>query len=360
MEGGTANGTTMQTSATHSVQKKEEKTSNNLRNEVLKMSGNELREENLSALQYKRITKEAIVEKLRSIPGLYMNEYKFDLEFEVDEEAMEKARNELRETPDIVKESLAAFREMTKGDPDLIVPDHDEFYAKYLRPCKWYPKSAFHLMQRFFQFHVNYPHIVENLTPMAIKKAMCADIIIPLPHRCKHGGRIVVIHGGYKWKPKEVSLNDMFRSVMVILEGALLEPKTQICGAQVIIDMEGLSLSQVTYFTPRFAAMVVEWVQKCLPCRLKNIHIINQPFIFNMVFAIFKPFLSEKLRKRIHFHGTNKQNLVASIGGHALPKKYGGELNLLDKPHGEDVWKYFASFQEEYEDFLQYGYLRKK
>jgi len=37
--------------------------------------------------------------------------------------------------------------------------------------------------------------------------------------------------------------------------------------------------------------MLVEFIQKCLPIRLKNIHIVKQSFLFNMVFAIFKPLL---------------------------------------------------------------------
>lgn len=65
----------------------------------------------------------------------------------------------------------------------------------------------------------------------------------------------------------------------------------QIVGLHVIIDMEGFSLNQVTYFTPSFAKMVVDFVQKCLPVRLKSINIVNQSFLFNMVFAFFKPFL---------------------------------------------------------------------
>lgn len=55
--------------------------------------------------------------------------------------------------------------------------------------------------------------------------------------------------------------------------------------------MDGLTLNHVTHITPSFAASVTDWVQRCLPCRLKGIHIVNQPFIFNMVYAIFKPFL---------------------------------------------------------------------
>ena len=58
-----------------------------------------------------------------------------------------------------------------------------------------------------------------------------------------------------------------------------------------IIDMEGLTLSQVTYFTPSFAGAIVEFVQRSLPCRLKGVHIVNQSFLFDMVFAFFKPFL---------------------------------------------------------------------
>ncbi|KAL2716044.1 alpha-tocopherol transfer protein-like [Vespula squamosa] len=260
----------------------------------------------------------------------------------------ERAQKELRETPEVVAEALKEIRKLVKGDSDLFIPDQDDFYTIFLRPCKWYPTSAFHLIQRYYRFRVNYPYVVENLTPMNLKNCFCSDLLIPLPIECNDGSRLIIIHGGAKWKPKEHSIYELFRCIIIMLEGAVKEPKTQIAGVQVIIDGKNLPFSHVPHITPKFAAMLVEWIQRCLPCRLKNIHVINQPFIANVIFSIFKPFLSEKLYKRIHFHGTNREKLINMIGKEALPKEYGG-LELSESPTGEDIWHFFCHWQKEFE-----------
>lgn len=88
-------------------------------------------------------------------------------------------------------------------------------------------------------------------------------------------------------------------------------------------------------------------MQDSLPLRVKNIHIVNQPYIFKIVFALFKPFLREKLRNRIIFHGTDRKSLHQYISPKCLPECYGGSLDLprIDGPKWHDL---LMKFDKEY------------
>lgn len=48
---------------------------------------------------------------------------------------------------------------------------------------------------------------------------------------------------------------------MLIIEGAILEPRTQIAGTALIIDFDGFGLQQALNFTPSFAKMLLDWLQ---------------------------------------------------------------------------------------------------
>ena len=51
-----------------------------------------------------------------------------------------------------------------------------------------------------------------------------------------------------------------------------------------------------------------------MPVRVKGLHYINVPHFFEYIFAIIKPFLTEKMRNRVSFSShvlTNKNRLVS-------------------------------------------------
>ena len=77
-----------------------------------------------------------------------------------------------------------------------------------------------------------------------------------------------------KWNTKEVSLTELIRAVMLVVDAAILEPKTQIAGAIVIVDLEGLSMQHVWQFSPNIAKMLLDWIQ---------VKPYSTTYIFNLV-----------------------------------------------------------------------------
>lgn len=81
---------------------------------------------------------------------------------------------------------------------------------------------------------------------------------------------------------------ELIRGVMLIVEAAILEPKTQISGANVLIDLVGLSLNHVWQFSPSFANMLLEWVQVSLfNCFLTYISHIGLFLHFDPIHVFF-------------------------------------------------------------------------
>lgn len=139
----------------------------------------------------------------------------------------------------------------------------------------------------------------------------------------------------------------------------MLEPETQVNGGIVIFDMEGLSMQQTWQFTPSFAKLIVDWLQDAIPLRVKAIHIVNQPKIFNLVFALFKPFFREKLRSRIYFHGSDRESLHKHISAKCLPECYGG-VSEIQRIDADQWYKLLMLCQKEYETINSYGLKKDK
>ena len=54
------------------------------------------------------------------------------------------------------------------------------------------------------------------------------------------------------------------------------------------------------------------------------------------------------MRKRIYFHGKDRSSLLNFIDPKALPKRFGGQLELPETPIGEPI----LSFLNEYEEYF--------
>ncbi|KAK2580018.1 hypothetical protein KPH14_012307 [Odynerus spinipes] len=283
----------------------------------------------------------------------------FTLEFELgppSPEIQEVARKELRETPELQKESIERLRELLKAETDLKCPlENDAWLIRFLRPCKYYPESAFKLVKNYYSFKVKHANVYDGLKPSNERNIFEQNILTVLPTRDQHGRRILIIELGKKWKHNKCSLDEVYKGCVLYLEAAMLEPTSQIAGTIVIFDMDGLTLQQTWQFTPPFAKRIVDWLQDAMPLRVKNIHVVNQPYVFNMVFALFKPFLREKLKSRIIFHGTDRKSLHKYISPKCLPQSYGGNLQV-PIVSGSQWLELLLTCDKEYEAINSYGY----
>lgn len=91
----------------------------------------------------------------------------------------------------------------------------------------------------------------------------------------------------------------MFRSNVLSLEDAIRSPEVQIGGLVVLLDMAGLSLAHAKYLSPHLAKRTVEVVQEAFPLRFKAFHVLHEPFYFDAILAMLKPFLKDKIRRRV-------------------------------------------------------------
>lgn len=297
---------------------------------------------------------------LTEIPSLKIGNKTFELEVgPPTPELQQVAQKELRESPEVQKEAIARLKELLKAETDLKCPlDNEAWLIKFLRPCKYYPESSLKLIKHYYNFKVKHANLYDDLKPSREKNVFDHNILTVLPIRDQHGRRILILELGKKWKHNKCSLDEIFKGCVLYLEAAFLEPSTQVAGGIVIFDMDGLTLQQTWQFTPPFAKRIVDLLQESVPLRLKNLHIVNQPYVFNMVFALFKPFLGEKLKSRIIFHGSDRKSLHKYISPKCLPAQYGGtmEIGLVDGP----TWyKLLIQCEKEYEAVNSYGYKKK-
>lgn len=156
-----------------------------------------------------------------------------------------------------------------------------------------------------------------------------------------------------EWNPHRVTLNDIFKISVLYLESALWEPETQIMGVVVIFDMNGISLETALELTPEFGELLVDWLQNCIPLRIRGIHLVNEPFYVNAATNPLHTFNREE--SRYHCHGNNRASLHQFISTECLPASYGGKCTE-PRLSGDQWYRFFMQTEKEFETLNSYGY----
>jgi retinaldehyde-binding protein 1 len=102
-----------------------------------------------------------------------------------------------------------------------------------------------------------------------------------------------------QWDPTTTSPEEIFAANYLALEMMARESRTQVAGVVTVLDMGGFGLSQAMRVDVNYVRSVAAVIQNTFPLRFKEIHVIKESYLFDVVLALIKPFLSETIRSRV-------------------------------------------------------------
>ncbi|KAG8193058.1 hypothetical protein JTE90_028170 [Oedothorax gibbosus] len=214
---------------------------------------------------------------------------------------------------------------MVRNTEDENLKDLDfeeDFLRQFLRQSKYDVLRSFKRLQSFVKFRRQNKNVFKNVEN--VSKSPDYQFCTPLPWRCRDGCTITLFEYS-KWSPKGITFEDLFRLGMILNHQSLRHPLTQINGFKMIVDFKGSDFEHLKFIPPSSLFTFYKAFITCTPARNKEIHLVNESFVWRAIWAFFKHIISDKLRKRIFLHSC-PEDLLNYFPKHCLPVQYGGDL----------------------------------
>lgn len=111
-------------------------------------------------------------------------------------------------------------------------------------------------MVNYYKFRGQNKSYFEKVRPLELKSLGDAGIISVTPYRDQNGHRILIYRFG-AWKPDKISVDDIFRATIILLELGSLEPIAQVTGGVGIFDLKDLNLNHILHLSPSVAQKMI-------------------------------------------------------------------------------------------------------
>ncbi|KAI4885722.1 hypothetical protein NFI96_017800 [Prochilodus magdalenae] len=236
-----------------------------------------------------------------------------------------------RVTPYLQELRVRAEREaFAKVQLDL----SDQFLIKFLRARDFDVDLALkvraqictenNLLVNYHKWRQECPEISADLRPFSVIGLLKNNYHGVLSSRDDAGSR-VLIYRISQWNPKEFTAYEVFRVSLITSELIVQETETQRNGLKAIFDLQGWCFAHAFQINPSLAKKISCVLTDSFPLKVRGIHLINEPIVFRPVFAMIRPFLPDKIKQRVHLHGSS---YTASLYDHfpkaIFPPEYGG------------------------------------
>nr|DBA24256.1 TPA: hypothetical protein GDO54_011941 [Pyxicephalus adspersus] len=233
--------------------------------------------------------------------------------------------NELPQDSPVVAQAIAIIRQKAEADSSYWPFGlSDEFLLRFLRARDFCIELAYKLLKNYHRWRKECPEITADLKPSPLLNLYSAGYHGVLRSRDAHGSK-VLIYRIDKWDTKEFNAYEVFRVSLITSELIVRDAETQRNGVKAIFDLEGFRLTHAFQITPTLATKIAAVMTDSFPLKVRGIHLINEPLFFHSVYALIRPFLPDKIKQRIHLHGSNYiPTFHQHFSENILPPEYGG------------------------------------
>ncbi|KAL3224609.1 hypothetical protein MRX96_026408 [Rhipicephalus microplus] len=232
------------------------------------------------------------------------------------------AEEEFGETLAKRREALNKLRQLLEAEPDLNANRDEEFLLRFLRVRKYKVESALQTIKNYYRNKASSDSLYRDFLPCTVPAA-ARQLVMILPDKDVFGRPVLLLKPG-SWMTNEVSYLDLHRAGLFCLEQLARDPAAQVLGIVLLIDFGGFTLDKLLFASVSLLRKGLDYLQDCMPVRLKVAHNVRQSYAFDVFHALVRPFIKQKLAERIRLHGYNFENLHKEISPMALPEEYGG------------------------------------
>ncbi|KAG8180245.1 hypothetical protein JTE90_017646 [Oedothorax gibbosus] len=270
-------------------------------------------------------------------------------------ELRKKAEVTLGERSNVQAKALVDFRRLINAQQDIYSRLDDVFLLRFLRTKKYNLQKAFKLYLNYYSFKQK--GTFTGMRPSDMKRVIQMNNILYSPYRTPCGSHVAIYRLG-AFDVSTATYEEMISTILLVGEMILDCEATQVCGGIVIVDLADMSLQHYRQFlTVNFISFIINLLQDCIPERIKDIHFVNEPYLFHVSYNVVKPIVKKKLKDRLHFHGSNMNSLHCYVPKECLPKELGGKLG---KFNNKEFAEYFYSQEAFIERINKYGIIEKK
>ncbi|XP_051990476.1 alpha-tocopherol transfer protein isoform X1 [Xyrauchen texanus] len=220
------------------------------------------------------------------------------------------------------------------------------FLIRFLRARDFDVELAHKLLINYHRWRQECPEITADLRPSSIIGLLQNTYHGVLRSRDDAGSQVLIYRIG-QWNPKEFTAYEVFRVSLITSELIVQEWETQRNGIKVIFDLQDWCFAHALQINPSLAKKISSVLTDSFPLKVRGIHLINEPIFFCPVFAMIRPFLPDKIKQRIHMHGSSYARSLCDYFPKAiLPPQYGGMGPSIDEVCHE--WTEYIMQSEDY------------